>query len=231
MTPSFRRRVVGSVVAIGFVCAAWAGVESQATTGAITGRIVNESGDGVPYLYVRALRYPTDGRTLRVGAGTTARTDDRGHYRLFELPAGDYVVLASLTDPQGGLRSVSHAPLLIPATPRLGYVPTFYPGTTTVDGARVVRVTAGQDTNGIDFAAVLARLARLTIKADDSTGRPLPRLARVWLRPLDELDTASAPPSEATMEYSSSRMLVLVAMRSTRYRTRRAAKGFTPPSS
>ena len=60
---------------------------------AITGTVVDEHGERVPGAYVRALyRASIAGRSL-LAAGPVALTDDRGAYRLANLPAGAYVVL------------------------------------------------------------------------------------------------------------------------------------------
>jgi hypothetical protein len=52
--------------------------------------------------------------------------------------------------------------------PRIGFVPTYYPGAIGRDGARPVVVRGGQDTEGIDFGLIQGKLARITGTVTDS---------------------------------------------------------------
>jgi hypothetical protein len=59
---------------------------------AISGRVADEHGDPAVGVFVRVLsRIPVAGR-LRIASGQTAKTDDRGVYRLADLTPGRYVV-------------------------------------------------------------------------------------------------------------------------------------------
>jgi hypothetical protein len=63
---------------------------------AITGTVVDESGEPVVALQVRALRRTfTGGRRRFAPYGPVATTDDRGLYRLSGLSPGDYLIAAS----------------------------------------------------------------------------------------------------------------------------------------
>ena len=63
---------------------------------AITGTIVDEAGEPVVALQVRAVRRMfIGGRRRFVPSGALATTDDRGVYRLSGLPPGEYLVAAS----------------------------------------------------------------------------------------------------------------------------------------
>ena len=66
--------------------------------GAIAGTVVDEAGEPVVSVQVRALgRTLVAGRPRFGGSGSplTAMTDDRGVYRFSNLPAGDYIIVAS----------------------------------------------------------------------------------------------------------------------------------------
>jgi len=67
--------------------------------GVITGTVVDEAGEPATDLTVRALRRLTiDGRPQLVASTSqTARTDDRGRYRITRLTPGDYVVVVPVT--------------------------------------------------------------------------------------------------------------------------------------
>jgi hypothetical protein len=62
--------------------------------GAITGRILDEAGEPLVDMSVAAVQRSSDGRLLN---GPTARTDDRGIYRLATLVPGTYLVVVPQT--------------------------------------------------------------------------------------------------------------------------------------
>ncbi|HEX6183567.1 MAG TPA: carboxypeptidase-like regulatory domain-containing protein [Pyrinomonadaceae bacterium] len=111
--------------------------------GVITGAVVDQQGEPLVALSVRALRVrDPEGRTPQTSFPFSAedRTDDRGVYRIYGLQPGVYVVFA------GGYSSVAFGP----ATAYGGDVPTFYPSGTR-DTAAEVNVRGGQETAGIDI--------------------------------------------------------------------------------
>ena len=145
-------------------------------SGSISGRIVDENGDPIEAVAVRLmqLQYSANRRQLAdvVAAGGRA-TDDTGHYRIYGVPPGEYVVVASVTDrlparsdPNGA--SLERAPAGLP-----GYAPTYYPGTFVVSEAQPVRVGLSQDVSSIDFALAPAQTARISGTALDSRGQPM----------------------------------------------------------
>ena len=81
----------------------------------ITGRLLNAEGEPAAAVTVGAMisRYNSNAgeRRLTAAPGTsTASTDDRGIYRLFGLPAGDYVIVAQ---PRGAARASDVAGLRV----------------------------------------------------------------------------------------------------------------------
>lgn len=62
--------------------------------GAITGRVLDEAGEPLVDMAVAAVQRSSDGRLL---TGPTARTDDRGVYRLATLTPGSYLVVVPQT--------------------------------------------------------------------------------------------------------------------------------------
>jgi hypothetical protein len=63
--------------------------------GAVSGRIVDPEGDPIAGASVSALTYAWKAGKKRLTATATARTDDRGEYRIFGLAPGRYYVRAS----------------------------------------------------------------------------------------------------------------------------------------
>jgi hypothetical protein len=126
------------------------------------------------------------------GAGSVLgqTTDDRGVYRIYGLPAGDYVVMASprLGAP-GDIQLMTDADiraaldeLQMPAvqsrpgvgagqapsalqpqvTPRtVGYAPVYFPGTTMQSQAATVTLGVGEERSGVDFALQLVGTAKV----------------------------------------------------------------------
>ena len=116
-------------------------------TGVITGQIADQNGRPASRVSVAAmqLRY-AEGRptVVSVNSGTT---NERGEYRLFWVPPGEYLVafspplsfvVAPQTIPTGNTQSIQAA--------------TFYPGTADRSKARVVSVTSGGEVRNVDIA-------------------------------------------------------------------------------
>ncbi len=60
--------------------------------GAITGKVINPNNEPIPGLSIKAIRLrDTDGKPLS-NFSYSRRTDDRGVYRIFGLPAGTYII-------------------------------------------------------------------------------------------------------------------------------------------
>ena len=135
----------------------------------ISGRITDEFGEPVANAVVTSLRYGYAGgaRRLTPAGGQNSRdtTDDQGHFRLFGLSPGDYIVSASFrsgggeaTDPSGEIT---------------GYAPTYYPGTPNVADAQQVTVALGQEQTSVIFSLIATRLVRVTGAVLNSQGTPM----------------------------------------------------------
>jgi uncharacterized GH25 family protein len=116
--------------------------------GTVSGQVVDELGDPIDGASVQLLRVRFErGRRRLVTAGMARMTDDRGHYRIFDVAAGQYLVTASI----GG----------VAAGDLPGYGRTFYPGTREPRSAQYVRVSASQDLAGIDLSLEPEKTARV----------------------------------------------------------------------
>jgi hypothetical protein len=141
----------------------------------ITGTIVDV--DGLPSqgiaVTVLAQRYvgpQGERRYLAAGMPTLALSDDRGVYRIFGLPAGDYVVVAQPQTRQVGLpgsevRTVSRGVI---SDKGLILSQVFHPGATDVGRAARVTVRDGEERSGIDVQLQYVPLA--TIGGNASVG-------------------------------------------------------------
>jgi hypothetical protein len=115
--------------------------------GTIIGRVVDPQGNPLPFVTVQAVR-PNAG-TLNSGAVpafASRTTDDRGEYRMFFVPPGEYVIRAQIQGgrPAGGL----------PAGPGESQtlVSTLFPSTTDIAEAGKVVVKSGEELAGIDIS-------------------------------------------------------------------------------
>jgi hypothetical protein len=144
-------------------------------SGAIAGRIVDENGDPVEEVTVRLLQsqFAANRRQLvEVAAAGARTTDDTGQYRIYGVPPGQYVVVASVADRLSPPSSANTASAGAPLPDLPGYAPTYYPGTFLVSEARLVSVGISQEISSVDFALAPAPTARLSGIALDSRGQP-----------------------------------------------------------
>lgn len=137
-------------------------------TGSISGRVFDRDGP-VGKLQVQALRpiYRDGRRTLTIVQ--SVQTNDRGEYRLFWLPPGQYFVTAKpisegttgavyISEPTRiGTFEQASSPIITTRTLPSGEVveesqlPVYYPGTTDVNGAAHVDLRAGASADGMDI--------------------------------------------------------------------------------
>ena len=127
---------------------------------AISGRILDESGEPVQGATVGVMvpRYQDGRRRLVVAKPQSRITDDHGAFRIFGVPAGQYVLAASV----GDTRAVD-----LP-----GYAPTYFPGTGTAASAQFISINAGEDVGGIDVPLVAASTASIRGRVLDASGKP-----------------------------------------------------------
>lgn len=118
--------------------------------GVVTGRVIDETGEPVAQAGVSLARRRFIDGEKRLAAQSGSSTDDRGEFRIFGVPPGDYVISATLDVMDLGSRD------------RVRYVPTYYPGTPVASEAQRVSVAAAQELSGIVIA--LARAATATVR-------------------------------------------------------------------
>jgi hypothetical protein len=162
------------------------GIEFRLPRGSvIDGHVYDESGEAMPGILVRVLRYQyAQGQRRLVPAGTS-QTDDRGYYRVWGLNPGDYYVdaqqrlnfgfgrggfgrggrggvNAAIAGVVGAIAGGNVASLLAPEEDsQKSYAPTYYPGVTSVGDARPITVGLGQEASAIDFALQLVPVSRV----------------------------------------------------------------------
>jgi hypothetical protein len=149
----------------------------------ITGRIVDEFGQPAQGARVRAqlVRMLNGERTLSelplTGAFLGEAADDRGVYRLYGLPAGEYVISATPRNTGlGDIRRLSESEIraaeaavqqpgsaVEPDAPpvTVGFSAVFFPGVLNASAAGGVTVKAGEERQNVDFAVQFVRTANV----------------------------------------------------------------------
>jgi hypothetical protein len=153
--------------------------------GVITGRIVDEDGEALARALVTVQRYQYIRGERQLTPAGGDQTDDRGQYRVFALPPGEYFVSASASgigqllgrglqqlaaglgaQPGAGGRGGRGGPLaalgISEEAEAAGYAPTYYPGVVNAPEAGKVAVAPGQEVAGIDFQIQLVPFATVT---------------------------------------------------------------------
>jgi carboxypeptidase family protein len=155
--------------------------------GAISGRVVDATGEPLLHVAVTVLRavYDDQGRRHFNSVGD-ASTDDRGEYRAYLLPPGRYYVRAAARQGIELLNSV--------------YKVTYYPGATDFSAASVVQLEPGAELTAIDFTLREERVFKVRGRLiDPKTGKPP---AAQELR-LIERDSEDYPISIGSADYNS----------------------------
>jgi hypothetical protein len=124
-------------------------VRLSLTPGAsISGKIVDAGGSPLLDARVQALRLTTQEGVLSPQAVAERTSDDRGEYRLFRLPPGEYFIAATP---------------LRPAAPA-GEIPmrTFYPNIEELSNAVSVVLRSAEDLSGLDIRVRSAASAKIS---------------------------------------------------------------------
>ena len=113
--------------------------------GLIGGRVFGTDGQLLPNAIVNTLRvsYQLGHAVLEGAVGKIA--DDRGEFRVFWVPPGDYYLTAEPSRPVP-------TPGVTAAAPPGQGIKTFYPGVTAVTEARMISIKGGEETLGMDIS-------------------------------------------------------------------------------
>ena len=141
---------------------------SLARTGAIVGRVTDELGDPMPNASV----YPVQWKYFRgerrlvpvPGGGIFNRTDDTGQYRITNLEPGGYMVMAVTRDSWTDEKNPKE---------RIGFLPTYSPGTASPVDAMPIKVGLGQEAIAPEFPMVPGRVGSISGTAVSQAGLPL----------------------------------------------------------
>ena len=162
----------------------------------IAGVVRMENGEPAADATVQVLRYDTRSGERRLvshgSPGPNRRTDDRGAYRVYGLPPGEYVVAASQRSGGGSAQVITAADIrqakqLLAREPPSTTAPAgragqpravapasmFYPGTPDLSSAMWITVGPGEEKTGIDIPLRFVPTARVEGTVSSALG-PLP---------------------------------------------------------
>jgi protocatechuate 3,4-dioxygenase beta subunit len=139
----------------------------------ITGKVLDEDGEGMAGEPVRALRYVYRGGKRQWTTVGTAQTSDIGEFRLPNLEPGQYLVSANPRNAGMNRRPLQTGEPL-PATPDMMYAATYHPSATNASSAIAIDVGAGGEIRGIDVRPVKTRMYRVRgqVIGNGAGGRP-----------------------------------------------------------
>lgn len=109
--------------------------------GLVTGRVIDADGDPVVGARLVLLRQTKrHGRIIWTAAQGNATSDDRGEFRMFNVPVGKYVLGCAAGGPSRGL---------VVKVGRTGPVPVFFPEALDPDSAQMLDIKAGTRLEGL----------------------------------------------------------------------------------
>lgn len=126
----------------------------------ITGHVVDEDGEPLPNVSVKAYQASSRGGKRGLGAVAGASTNDLGEYRIFGLRPGRYCIRATF-------QSRRNLMGIAPSSPQVSkedYPPTFYPNTTDAAKASTIITKAGDEIPAVDFMLKPSHVVTVTGK-------------------------------------------------------------------
>lgn len=152
------------------------GIEIRMTPqSVISGVITDPNGDPVAGLTVQLQRNAYVRGVRELTPVGTNRTDDRGNYRIPNVPPGRYYL------------SVGPNPFIDPAAEAVEKNPgkeilvtTYYPNAVSLTTAPAIEVTAGADMPGMNIRMRRERVYTIRATAVDASGNPVPNSALIY---------------------------------------------------
>ncbi len=121
--------------------------------GVIAGSVFDDEGDPLVRAAVEAQQYTYGGGKKQLRTVRSAQTDDRGQYRLFNLPAGRYRLHFAPGTPHAVAGAIASR-----AGPPSGLAPSYFPGTPDPARATELQVAPGMELDRIDIRLTRERL-------------------------------------------------------------------------
>ena len=120
-----------------------------APAGVISGRVLDSEGDPLRDVAVQAMRYLYLGGKRQLSPQSTGQTNDRGEYRVFNLPAGSYYLQA--TSQNRSLMAMGRNEEIRGTRPPQGFVPTYFPNARDAASAAPLELAVGTELPSVDI--------------------------------------------------------------------------------
>jgi protocatechuate 3,4-dioxygenase beta subunit len=169
----------------------------------ITGTITDTDGQPAQGVQVTASSRgqitPLGDRRFVMGGVGPSASDDRGVYRIYGLPAGEYVIAAQPQLRAVGLpvREVLPMSAAGPRARAVTATPVFFPGATDVARAARVTLTAGEERTGIDVQLQYVPLAIVSGSVQVTPGMTPPIIAMARLGEIGGPDPVTTSRADA----------------------------------
>jgi hypothetical protein len=127
--------------------------------GVIEGKVVDEEGEPMYRVFVNVMRYRFYRGRRQLQGMQGQPTNDRGEFRIAELPPGQYYVSANFGGPPPEARIPGDS------KPEEAYVQTFFPGVLEQSAATPIEVGPGAEITGLSFPMRKSPVFRIRGKA------------------------------------------------------------------
>jgi hypothetical protein len=134
--------------------------------GVISGRVVDEENEPLQNVQVMLMRRQFQRGTKTMMPFGNAQTNDRGEFRILNVPPGQVILQISPARMMGAPTGTTDA------APNTAYVPTFYPGVTNMEQATRIDVSPGAELSGFEIKLQKAKVVKVRGKVLDPQGQP-----------------------------------------------------------
>ena len=145
--------------------------------GVVAGRVVDQDKEPVERVAVRLNAYRSLGGEHHLLPLGQDETDDRGHFRIFGVPPGNYYLRVSPRPLFGDSRKEMRS-----------FAPTYYPGVQRVEESPRINVTAGKEAGGLNITVIEASSYSVSGRVLTPEGKPA---HLVWIVSMMESDKRS----------------------------------------
>ena len=129
--------------------------------GVVEGTVVDQHNEPRSRVWVRLSRYESSGGERKLFPVGRAETDDRGRFRLFDIPPGSYYLSATPPFLYGRMGGEERS-----------FPPIYYPGVPSPLEAAKVQVSAGEEVGGFYFTLVETRSYSASGRVLTAEGKP-----------------------------------------------------------
>jgi hypothetical protein len=137
----------------------------------VTGRVVDDEGEPVQGATVLLVRSYYRRGSARMMPGGQAQTNQRGEYRIINVPPGKYCVQANIQRTMMGGGALP-TPSATAGAPGTAFVPTYYPCAAEMAQATRIETQAGLELSGRDITLRKEKVFKVSGKVLDADGSP-----------------------------------------------------------